>query len=409
MATITSTATGNWSAGGTWVGGVAPVSADDAVIASGHTVTKDTAAGADDCASLTVNSGGELDIGTNGIKVGGAVTNNGVLKMGAGGLLEFGATMGASAGAVEFIGAAGNHCEVKFTSGTSGSARGLYCRGSAASAYSRMRYIDFEYVYIVPTGWNEADYLRDFTTKGVGSTNSAFVSPGTPYCHFVLVKDGFVDGWFAPLGGNFSGHPIHFVGVEFGATAAMTYLFAGNNHNYAWFYNCKFTNHTNWTYNYASIWIARFSPYKERGDWLVAMPGGRALRSAESKKAGDYGTEVVPESICAAGYPVWFDIQYPVSSGDSLAPAFFYKNVGDDLDLEAGADRFVAECDLGNLWGLNETIDVNGGDASYDAWRQVSFAGGIAGGTDEEGMLTIRIWLKRYVAGASVYVADAAF
>jgi hypothetical protein len=57
MSVITSANSGSWSSGSTWVGGAAPSSGDDAVIATGHTVT---ASGTQACASFTVQGTGKL-------------------------------------------------------------------------------------------------------------------------------------------------------------------------------------------------------------------------------------------------------------------------------------------------------------------------------------------------------------
>ncbi len=85
-AQVTSTQSGNWSDGTTWVGGVAPTATDDAVIASGHTVTvTNTSSTPARCYDLTVNSGGILqpDVGTRYIGV------DGSFGVDAGGLVNY--------------------------------------------------------------------------------------------------------------------------------------------------------------------------------------------------------------------------------------------------------------------------------------------------------------------------------
>lgn len=79
MAVITSTASGDWSVGATWVGGVAPVLGDSVIIASGHTVTVDGVyrVGDDTATAVQVN-GGTLKFSrtvNSGLSVRGGVRN----------------------------------------------------------------------------------------------------------------------------------------------------------------------------------------------------------------------------------------------------------------------------------------------------------------------------------------------
>ncbi len=84
--TITATTTGgNWNAGGTWVGGVAPTSSNPVVIPGNSTVTVNVGTAA--CASLTINSGNNNQTGTlNFINTGvGVLTISGNLVIGGSG------------------------------------------------------------------------------------------------------------------------------------------------------------------------------------------------------------------------------------------------------------------------------------------------------------------------------------
>jgi hypothetical protein len=84
MATITSAATGNFSAGATWVGGVVPTVGDTAQVAAGHIVTIDVNTTCDAIQSLNTSGYFVLPNGitlTANVQGGATVANNGTLKI----------------------------------------------------------------------------------------------------------------------------------------------------------------------------------------------------------------------------------------------------------------------------------------------------------------------------------------
>lgn len=408
MATITSTITGPWSQGATWIGGVAPTGVDAVVIAVGDVVTKDTAKGAPDCTTLLVV--GTLACSTNGVKASGAIDGTGAVTIGALGELE-------AAGGITL----GNTLDWTLA-GTDNSNRAKLTRSGTGSAYIYVTSSSFQWADIDGTGtggngflWNDiipATVIED--TLLHGSRFGVWVRG--PYrfslrrCH---VYDNTEAGIFAEqssivslfdsvFGKDFGGTPDTNV-VDLKVSGAGDVFFVDA-------HNCEFASATYITWSPEGGSSVRSQAHQQViGDWRIDTKFGAALRSTASKKTGDFGIEIIPNSGLDADDPYIVDIPIPAVSGDSVVPSIWVQNATADLNLQDAANRMVFELDPGDEWGLNEIIDANTLADVYLNWRQVSFTGGTAGGTAKKGSVILRVYLKRYVASAVVYLADMSF
>lgn len=396
MATKTSNGTGggNWSAGATWVGGVAPVPAvDDVVISNGDTVTKDNAANAlGDCTAAVINATGILDISTNGLKNTGGTSGTGQIKMGAGSSFDIGGNF--SGPTPTFIGSSGSHATVT---------------GAGSN---------FNFNNIIPTV-----QFTDFTPRAFFDTlrNNAIFEDSTFTGASIVGNNGSASFIFRRCTFNDTNRcldvrssQLTFFECVFGdgtngAVAGLDLGLVGD--AIAYLYNCKFDvtgveirmGGTNESPSFAYSESHDQSP----GEWLNQFGGGKIMRSTAAAKTGTYGLEFIPSSICATKWPIYVDIPITVATGDDMSGInFYFKNATADMDLEGASNRMTFELDPGNEWGLNELIDASSLSDPFNNWVQVTFTGGTAGGSTDTGCLPIRITLNRYVSTAVVYVAD---
>lgn len=389
MATITSTATGNWSAGGTWVGGVAPVGTDAVVIASGHTVTKDTAEGTPDCTTLTVT--GTLAIGANGVKCSGEFTGTGTVSITTGRLWSVGGwTFNTCTVRFDIVGTSGNHAEL-----TSGG--GLYLNDPTSGKHS-VKWCDFTHGATLRFFTGLGNVFEDCTFPGVRFYNSGKAE----LVRCTLGSGGnnvYMEGgnYLRMEGGTLAG-VLDFDGISSDLQEMIVEL-----HN---------VTASAGTYITRSSGTKRVLFYVESqghnavaGDWRIDVAGGYTLKSTASKNTQTYGIEMVALAECQVDSPVVLEMFIPVTSGDTIAPSFTAKNVTADLGLTT-VDRAWAILDPGNEWGRYEKIDFSTLSTLYNNWRTLTFVGGTVGGTAKKGTCLLRVVLVRYVSTAVLYVAD---
>ena len=410
MATITSTATGDWSVGATWVGGVKPASTDAAVIAGGHVVTKDDVKDASaDCVALTV-TGTLIVTNGNGIRAN-APTGAGLIQLtGTGEFYVKSAGVsndliwdvdGTDASNQALIKRDGGHIEVYGSDdGATGQQSFKFCKfdGSGLgrilelfswTIHDEIQDCDFDDADFAVLNWTSHSAVRLDRCFVYGCTWGAY--SGDDGQRWLLNDCVFGNNRAAGDDDNTSGD------FRFNKQTSVKTI------------NCNFSSPTQFSFNSTSVRSKIYSQAwgQNPGDNRIDTYGGYAFRSTAAAKAGTYGWEFVPRSSCEGKLPIYVDIPIPVETGDTPQPSIYLKNPSPN-DLNPSGTDIEIELDPGNEWDLRETQDVSDFGDPYNAWVQATFNSGAtaAGGTADDGTVIMRVWLRKYVASAVLYIAD---
>ncbi len=173
---ITSTTSGNWSSGSTWVGGIVPTSNDNVTIANGHTVTIDATS---TCYNLTVGSGvsGALIYEATTARTL-TVTNN--VTINSGGSFQSAATGTQTAHSLSLAGNLTNNGTLDFSTNTNTAATIITFTGSSNTTFSGSGGTTDIKSIILNKGTSTVSILElstsNFTVQGVNTDVAAFLT-----------------------------------------------------------------------------------------------------------------------------------------------------------------------------------------------------------------------------------------
>ncbi len=407
MAAITSTATGVYNVGATWVGGVAPGALDTAIIAAGHVVTVTVN---QVCLGITINATGELVI-DDGVAFTGmtaSMTNNGTLTIGAGATFSFNSAGNVTASNLIYV------------NGTSVSIVTIQNAGAGNLNFlplypSLIKWADID-TYLTNTSSTAVWGIFEDCQINFGGTRPAmsggiifrrcFIYGYTSDCRFWQVTE--YPPWENIAWGYNRAGAAQAVGrIAAGSGGIIKHLQNAIINNVS-IVNCDRRGMYGLIENRGWLTPSMLPGTGSNLDIAQTSPGiswlqnyvGVIERSTAAKKTGDYGARCTPNSRCDAdgGESLESSIYIPIATGEDIAVSVYGRR------HTMTNDCAEVEIDPEGVWFTPDT------DATVltndDTWYEFTPSASTAGGSSDSGMVRIVLHLKEYQSAAYMDWAD---